>query len=240
MKNLVMFTCSTINDKYMFDQEKPWLYVSLNPAGNNLENDLPVLKKLPAKLTILIGNTDPYYIYTKGFSVFNKLSKPKLWQKFAVRWNKYRQNLVKWLDDNGLTDVEVISWYQFEKTLESQLGLKFETIFNRLLPDIDKYFPAKAFAWEKSRLKQAFAPGKYFSTLPIPDDKTLDIWIKRKFTEYMLQGLFISIFFPDSTLLQNENPSTLRSSMYQPLIKKYLNKQLPIIYPFGIDDLNYQ
>lgn len=245
---LVIFTCSTINDKYMFDGKYPWRYVSLNPSGNNLEADLPTIKNLikklnkiyPTKLTILIGNTDPYYIYTESFTKSKNKSINLLWLKYADRWKRYQNNLTKWLTKQGLVNFEIISWYNFEKQLEKEMGLKFETLFNRLLPKINTFFKQTDFIWEKNRLKLAFGPGRYFPTLKIPSDKTLDQWIKRKFTEYMLQGFFISIFFPNAILLQNEKPSLLRTSMYQPLIKKYLDRRLPIIYPFGIDNLNYQ
>ena len=69
--NLVIFTCSTISSRYLFSK-KPWLYVNTKVEGNNLESDLSklclvmrALRKIYPKmnLKILIGNTDPYYIY---------------------------------------------------------------------------------------------------------------------------------------------------------------------------------
>ncbi len=75
---LLSFTCSTIQSQYMFS-DTPWLYVDTDVAGNNLINDLSLLTQIltklrnvyPTELTILIGNTDPYYIYLQQFKTYN-------------------------------------------------------------------------------------------------------------------------------------------------------------------------
>ncbi|KKU56395.1 hypothetical protein A3H89_01660 [Candidatus Amesbacteria bacterium RIFCSPLOWO2_02_FULL_48_11] len=245
--NLVIFTCSTINDSYLFNSKRPWKYVSVNPIGNNLEPDLPTLKKLisqlqsiyPVEVKIIIGNTDPYYIFTQSFSIL-KSPTDSLWPKYETRWKQYKKNLNIWLKDQEVRNFQVVNWRQWEKDLQLKTGISFETIFNTLLPQIKAYFSSTDFRWEIRRLKLAFGPGKYFPNLIVPPPSTLDIWVKRKFTEYLLQGFFIYLFFPNAILLQNEKPSLLRSKMYQPLISQIFNDKLPVIYPFGIDNTGYQ
>jgi hypothetical protein len=192
-----------------------------------------------SNLTIIIGNTDPYYIYSQSFTLYPNLSSELLWKRFDDRWKIYQRNLNKWLKDQGLRNFRLVSWREFEIQL-NRSGLSFDRLFNLLLPKIDTYFSQSDFAWELRRLKLAFGPGQYFPTLKTPSDKILNQWIRRKFTEYMLQGFLLYLFFPNSILIQNEKPTTLRNKMYQPLITKLFNQKLPIICPFGIDDLGYQ
>ncbi len=240
--NLILFTCSTINDKFMFDQKFPWNYVNLDPKGNNLESDISTLRKLSNKnkILIIIGNTDPYYIYSQSFSVYPNLDKKLLWKKFDARWQKYKQNLEIWLKQNHVFYFQILSWREFELNIKQQIGIDFESVFNNLLPKIGTYFSQKDFDLEFRKLKLAFGPDQYFKNLKQPSDKILKIWIKRKFTEYTLQGLFLYLFFPEYTLAQNEKPTLLRNKMYQPLIKAFFNKNLPVITPFGIDNTSYQ
>lgn len=238
--NYAVFTCSTINDRYLFDQKTPWKYVNLNPKGNNLEPDLLTIKKFRRKITIIIGNTDPYYIYSQGFKIYSNLNKDYLWKEFDIRWKKYKLNLNRWIKQNGLSNCDVISWRELELEIKKEFGIDFENIFNLLLPKIDKYFSPQDFEWELNKLKQSFQPEGYFKSIPCPSNKILNKWIQRKFTEYMIQGLFIYLFLPNSILIQNEKPTRLRNKMYQPLIKRLFNKELPIIFPFGIDDSGYQ
>jgi hypothetical protein len=245
---LISFTCSTINDKYMFDQKKPWLYVNANTKGNNLENDLPILKELlielnsiyPVKLIIIIGNTDPYYIYSESFSIYKNMDKNVLWQNFYARWSKYEKNFIKWLTEKSVSNFDVINWYKFEKNLQRKSGIDFDALFNKNLPKINKFFPSSDFQWELKKLKTAFGKNQYFPSLTAPKEKVLKTWIRRKFTEYMLQGLLIYIIFPRAILIQNEKPSLLRYKMYQPLIRLIFNDELPNIFPFGIDNIGYQ
>ena len=212
-----------------------------------LEPDLPTLKKLisqlqsiyPVEVKIIIGNTDPYYIFTQSFSIL-KSPTDSLWPKYETRWKQYKKNLNIWLKDQEVRNFQVVNWRQWEKDLQLKTGISFETIFNTLLPQIKAYFSSTDFRWEIRRLKLAFGPGKYFPNLIVPPPSTLDIWVKRKFTEYLLQGFFIYLFFPNAILLQNEKPSLLRSKMYQPLISQIFNDKLPVIYPFGIDNTGYQ
>lgn len=241
-KNLVIFTCSTINDRYLFDLQAPWKYVSTDPKGNNLEMGIKLLIKLSkfTRLTILIGNTDPYYIYSQGFKIYSPLTPFILWKKYDFRWKVYKKSLQKWLSDSGLKNFELISWREFEVNLKQNLGVDFNKLFKLYLPKINLYFNKKDFNWEINRLRLAFNPQGYFKSIPCPNDQTLKIWVKRKFTEYMIQGLLIYLFFPNSVLIQNEKPTTLRNKMYQPLIKQLFGKELQIICPFGIDDIGYQ
>lgn len=104
--NLICFTCSTINPKKMFSS-KPEEYVSLDPKGNNLEADLPALrkylinldkKKIKYQLTIFIGNTDPYYIYTLSGKTCPFYTKDQFFKKFNFRWKKYQQNFTNWIN----------------------------------------------------------------------------------------------------------------------------------------------
>ena len=247
--NFVIFTCSTINPKYLFDQNNPEKYVSLNPAGNNLEADILELKKFyykiskiyPAKIIILIGNTDPYYIYSQGWKIYKNLPSDILWKQFSKRWGSYRQNLEVWLKKE-IPDVnyEVVSWFELEKTWEKNTGNNFEYIFNKTYKDITSYFPTKLINWEIRKLKTQFGENKYFYNIKTPKLSILKDWTKRKFAEYAVQGFWIKQIFPDAILLQNEKPSLLRTKMYQPLIKKYLKSKLSVIYPFGRDNSGFQ
>ena len=241
-ESLVIFTCSTINDRYLFEQKAPWKYVNTNPKGNNLETAIKLLIKLSKsiRLKILIGNTDPYYIYSQGFKIYPSLRPSILWEKYDFRWKVYKKSLQKWLSGSGLKNFELISWREFEVDLKQNFGVDFNKLFRQYLPKISRYFSKRDFNWEISRLKLAFNSQGYFKTVPCPDNQTLKIWVRRKFTEYMIQGLLIYLFFPNSILIQNEKPTTLRNKMYQPLIKQLFGKELPIMCPFGIDDIGYQ
>lgn len=247
--NFVIFTCSTINPKYLFDQNNPEKYVSLSPIGNNLEVDLLKLKNFydkiskiyPTKITILIGNTDPYYIYSQSWKIYKNLSSDILWKRFSKRWNNYKQNLNLWLKTElPNVNFEIISWFELEKTWEKNTGNNFEYIFNKTYKDIFSYFSKKLLDWEICKLKKQFGLNKYFYNIKTPKLSILNDWTKRKFAEYAVQGFWIKQIFPNSILLQNEKPSLLRTKMYQPLIKKYINSELPVIYPFGIDNSGFQ
>lgn len=233
----------------MFDRKNPENYVSLEPAGNNLKQDLPKLKKLykqsvkyrSVRLIILIGNTDPFYIYTQEGKIFPNISEKGFWNRFSKRWKIYRSNLEEYLQ-KLLPNVkfEVISWYELEKDLEKKLGWNFKGQFSEVRKNISKYFTKEDFNWELKNLKNAFGEDKYFYNLKRPPIPVLKEWVKRKFAEYAVQGLWIKQIFPEAILLQNEKPSFLRTKMYQPLIKKYLNSRLPVIYSFGVDNLGFQ
>lgn len=247
---LVNFTCSTINPKNLLNQTRPELYISLNTKGNNLQEDLPKLNlfylKLsqlyPVKLLILIGNTDPYYIYSEQGSIYPKIKKTDLLNRYNSRWKKYRRNLEEYINKSFpklQLRCEVISWYEVELK-GREIGLNFSDGFDKTWRNINGYFSQDDFSWELLKLKKAFGPDKYFYNLKRPPIPTLRRWIKRKFAEYALQGLWIKFLYPNAILLQNEKPSDLRYKMYQPLIEKYLNTRLPNIYPYGVDNNRYQ
>ena len=242
--NLLCFTCSTINPIEMFSR-KPENYVALSPIGNNLEADLPTLKKylvglkkqkIDFTLSIIIGNTDPYYIYTLIGKTCSFYSKKQFFNKFGARWTTYKSNFEKWLKTRlKIDNLKIVSWYEFEKSK----GNLFEKMFNKYLKIIDKYFSQDKFAWERNKMKQNFGFGKYFDSLPMPTDKILNQWVKRKFTEYMVQGLWLYENFPNAILLQNEKPTMLRYEMYQPLIREIYNSELKNSFIFGIDNAGY-
>ncbi len=247
---LILFTCSTINSKYMFSKLEPWKYVSLNPLGNNLEADLPkmvgILKDIQSiypltQLIILIGNTDPYYIYLQQLKDFKPGQRGQVLKKFARRWVLYRNKLEKWIQNTyALSNVQVVSWYDFEKRIENKSDESFEDEFNKTLKSITKYFSQQDLDWEYGKLITHFGTGKYFNNLQRPLKALLKQWIRRKFAEYALQGRWIYEQFPNAILLQNEKPSDLRSKMYQPLIYQEYQKQLPVMYFFGVDNEGFQ
>src|SRR3989338_5088878 len=77
------FTCSTTNPEYLFSKT-PWLYVNTDIRGNNLEADLPKLERVyrdlgksyaNIKFIVLVGNTDPYYIYSRQFDLYQGQNK---------------------------------------------------------------------------------------------------------------------------------------------------------------------
>lgn len=245
---LINFTCSTINPKYMFDQLNPQLYVSLDPSGNNLKTDLPKLTQMylelnniyPTRILILIGNTDPFYIYTEGAQKIPTLSEDNFFKKFNKRWSLYKTNLEKFIRTNfPRLNCEVISWYEVEQFWQNQ-GWDFRKQFQLTLKDISNLFEQSELDLELNKLKKSFGPGKYFYNLRRPRISILKRWVRRKFTEYALQGLWVKQIFPNAILLQNEKPSDLRTKMYQPLIKKLLNSRLPVLYPYGVDNSGYQ
>ena len=245
---LLTFTCSTINPQYMYDVKNPELYVSLDPEGNNLEVDLPTLASLykqlnliyPTKLIIFIGNTDPFYIYTEEVQRLPGVTTKEFWKRFSKRWKLYKKNLGLYIQKAYPSlNPEIISWYELEKEWVT-FGWDFKKQFNKTLQKIDTYFPKSDFEWELTKLENSFGKGKYFYNLKKPSQKTLQIWVKKKFAEYAVQGLWIKFIFQNAILLQNEKPSDLRSKMYQPLIKSKLNSRLPIIYPYGVDNSGYQ
>ena len=246
---LLQFTCSTINPTFLFSQKSPEKYISLNPVGNNLEPDLPTLEKMlyqlnmvyPTQVIILIGNTDPYYIYSEGGTLYPNITTSQLLEKYNLRWKLYKKNLASWVKKQyPRLPFNVISWYELETRTINSPEISFEQEFQNLLPSIENYFTKKKFDWELNKLQNAFGPGKYFYNIDRPKDTVLKRWIKRKFTEYMLQGFWLKILFPNGILLQNEKPSDLRSSMYQPLLQKMNLEKLPILYPYGIDNSGFQ
>lgn len=247
---LLLFTCSTIHSEYMFSKTEPWKYVSLNPTGNNLGADLArmeqILQELRniyklTELTVIIGNTDPYYIYLRQLADFGLSERVAILEQFADRWQTYKSRLEKWLRENyTLPGVGVISWYELEQDVMILTGKKFETEFNLVLPKIDVYFKPTDFEWEMGKLVTHFGPGKYFADLERPPKILLEEWIRRKFTEYALQGKWLYELYPNAILVQNEKPSELRSKMYQPLIAEKYGSKLPIVYFFGVDNAGYQ
>lgn len=247
---LLLFTCSTIHSEYMFNRLEPWKYVSLNPTGNNLEADLPrmeqILQELRnlyklTELTVIIGNTDPYYIYLRQLVDFGPSERAAILEQFADRWQAYKSRLEKWLRENyTLPGVRVISWYELEKNAVTRSGRSFETEFDLVFPKIDAYFKPTDFEWEMGKLVTHFGPGKYFANLERPPKELLEEWIRRKFAEYALQGKWLYEQYPNAILIQNEKPSELRTKMYQPLIAEKYGSSLPIVYFFGVDNAGYQ
>lgn len=245
---LLNFTCSTINPRYMYDQKSPQLYISLDPKGNNLESDLPKLFKLyislvkyyPVRIVILIGNTDPYYIYTEEGQAISCMSAKELLKKYNRRWVRYKKRLILYIRAGyPKLDIEIISWYELEKSWQ-KLGWNFNQQFQSTKKDLGKYYSQDELDLELKKLEDAFGKGKYFNGLKKPPISTLKRWVRRKFAEYTVQGLWLKQIFPDAILLQNEKPSDLRTKMYQPLIKKLLNTKLPVLYPYGVDNSGYQ
>ncbi len=242
------FTCSTINAEKMFSKA-PWEYVALDPKGNNLENDIDrvatimqeIGKVYPkTKLRILIGNTDPYYIYTRQFSDL-KLQKEMLWKKFQNRWDLYRKFLEIWIEKRDIQCVcEVVSWYEFEKEIERTQNRSFESEYEEVLDEIQDYTRKSDLDWELRQLKTQFTSGKYFDGLKRPKDAVLQDWIRRKFSEYAVQALWIYMFMPNALLIQNEKPSDLRTSMYQPLVQERYSEDFPVLYFCGVDNEGYQ
>lgn len=247
---LLSFTCSTINVKYMFNKNTPEYYVSQDPRGNNLEEDLPVLERLyssltkeslPIEIVILIGNTDPFYIYSREAKIFPQIKRKEFFKKFAPRWKKYKSNLKLWLKQKApALEAEVISWYELEKNWEKNNKNDFLKLFQNTYCNIYKYFGEKEFNWELKKLKCAFGTGKYFEGLKRPSDKILTDWTRRKFAEYAVQGLWIKQIWPEGILIQNEKPTDLRYKMYQPLIRQLYNTHLPNIYPYGVDNMGFR
>ncbi len=246
---LLLFTCSTINSEYLFNQKNPEKYVSLSPKGNNLEADLLTTRKfynklkniIPVRLIILIGNTDPFYIYSQEWSLYPLTDKKTLWKRFEIRWGKYQKNLDDWLKLSFPNiNIELVSWYKLEKQWEKTTQANFQLFYSNVYKNIDSYFSEKDLTWELEKLNQNFGVGKYFENLKKPALTTLKDWVKRKFTEYAVQGFWLKQIFPFGILLQNEKPSELRTRMYQPLIKKILESRLPVLYPYGFDQAGFQ
>ena len=244
---LLLFTCSTIQANKLFSK-KPWEYVCLDPSGNNLESDLPKLRAMltilnqahSVEVTIIIGNTDPYYIYLQQFNRFPAEDRDPIWRRFKERWDAYRRALASWVKQElPDTDVTVQSWFELEKELEERWTTSFENEFNEIYQNLNSYFSQDDLDWEFRQLTQQFGPGKYFASLTQPEDSLLRDWVRRKFAEYALQGAWLARQFPDATLIQNEKPSDLRSKMYQPVLQERERRDLPIIYPFGVDNQGY-
>jgi len=246
--NLISFTCSTINPAYLFS-DTPWLYVRTNPENNNLSPDIVRLEGIVSELKliypktqlkILIGNTDPYYIYLEQFNNFPQ-RKELLWQEFSARWKEYQKEFCSWLKKIAPNlDAEVISWYEFEKRIEKREGRYFEREYDDFRARVNDYFNQSQLDWEFRKLVTQFGENGYFSGLLKPDDKLLKDWIIRKFSEYAIQATWIYENIDNAILIQNEKPSELRSQMYQPQIKSKYNDSLPIVYFFGVDNQGYQ
>ncbi|MFA6018046.1 MAG: hypothetical protein WCT28_03365 [Patescibacteria group bacterium] len=240
------FTCSRINPSKLFSPT-PWEYVSLCPDGNNFEADLPKLNEIlndlktsyPIKLTIIIGNTDPYYIYLQQFSSWNRKERGEIRKRFSDRWEEYRNIFEKWIKERTPNlDVRVVSWDKYEQEKEKEWGIRFEDQFNEVYRKADQYFSKKDRDWEYRKLYAQFGPDKYFFGLERPSDEILNDWIYRKFTEYAVQGFWLQRAFPNAILIQNEKPTYLRSLMYQPLLEEQ-EKVLPIVHFLGIDSEGY-
>jgi hypothetical protein len=247
--NFVIFTCSTINFEYLWS-DTPWLYVNTNPKGNNLEPDLPQITKVMSalkkaypktQLKILIGNTDPYYIYLQQFKDFPSQKRAELLRQFNARWETYRQNFERWAKTISPNfNPEVISWYQFERAIEQRTEKSFESEYEATKSTIASCFKQDQFDWELRKLQTQFGAGKYFEKLEKPNDDLLKDWIVRKFTEYAVQAKWIYENIPNAILIQNEKPSDLRSQMYQPLVRKKYKTDFPIAYFLGVDNAGYQ
>ncbi len=134
----------------------------------------------------------------------------------------------------------MISWYEWEKNIEQQQTISFESMYEDTLTRLDYYVDQKNLDWELKQLKTQFGLKKYFEKLSIPDENLLKDWTRRKFSEYALQAQWIYEYMPPSLLIQNEKPSDLRSLMYQPLIKEKYNDTLSIVYFLGVDNQGYQ
>jgi hypothetical protein len=215
-----------------------------------LEPDLALLQVITEELRaiygkvevlVIIGNTDPYYIYLQQFGGFNKSEQRKLWKQFIGRWGSYQENLQNWVKGRlRIKGLKVLSWYKLEKIIEKQSGKLFESQFNQSYTNLSKYFSISDLQWELRALSKQFGPDKYFEKLPKPSKQLLNDWTRRKFAEYTVQGLWIYQNFPNAVLIQNEKPSKLRSKMYQPLIKRTYKNRLPIVYFYGVDNTGYQ
>lgn len=238
----VTFTCSTINSEYLFSST-PWLYVSLSPQDNNLTPDIARLDMISktlkeiyplVKITVIIGNTDPYYIYLQQPKLF-------LWKKYSERWKKYRNNLAQWINRScPAADIQVLGWYEIEKSIEKDSGISFEKKFESTKDNILTYFSQTDLGWELSKLKTQFGPKKYFPNLKTPSDSILKDWVVRKFAEYATQALWVYEQFPLCILIQNEKPSFLRSKMYQPLVQEIYKKSFPVVYFCGVDNEGFR
>jgi len=247
---LISFTCSTINPAYMFDKVNPENYVSLDPTGNNLEICLPKISEMAKRfgeeninyeILILIGNTDPFYIYTQEGKSLN-FTKKQLFAKYNSRWVIYKKELEEWIKFSyPELNFKVVSWYELEKDWERKVKVSFYKLFRETYKNIDKYYSQVELEWEFVKLENAFGEGRYFGSLEVPPREVLQDWIKRKFSEYTIQGLWIKQIFPYGILMQNEMPTDLRYKMYQPLIKKFYGNDvtLPNIYPFGVDNFGF-
>jgi len=246
----IIFTCSVINSEVLYDNINFDKYIRLSAKGNNLEENIPILKQMfsvlnknniRSELIILIGNTDPYYIYSRQINDLEGVSKSEYLKKFNIRWTKYKNLLNSWLKKSiPEINFKLISWFEFETQMSDKYGFNFEYQFNKILIEINRYFALRDFQKEFKKLKNAFGKGKYFEKLDCPSEKILKDWIKRKFCEYAVQGLWIKLFFLDAILIQNEKPALLRYKMYQPLIKKLFNSTLPNIFIYGISERGYQ
>jgi len=244
----ISFTCSTVKPSYLFSKT-PWRYTKTNPENNNLSPDIINLEGIinelrsiypKVRLKILIGNTDPYYIYLQQFKNFPG-QKELLWKKFALRFRKYKKELELWIDRTVPNlKAEIVSWYEFERGVEKKKKRSFEKEYEAFKKEVDKYFSQDQFDWEFRKLETQFEKGKYFNELKKPNESLLKDWIIRKFAEYAVQALWIYENMENVILIQNEKPSELRSQMYQPAIKNIYNDSLPIVYFFGIDNEGYQ
>lgn len=243
----LLFTCSTIHANMLFS-DTPWEYVSLDPKGNNLEQNIPRLRQTlkemgeaaPVRLTIIIGNTDPYYIYLQQFRRFPESQRGTMWKRFVERWETYRNILTEWIaQELPNVDVDVVSWCALEKELGKRWQTSFEEEFETIYQNLDRYFSQEDLDWEWRQLSKQFGPGKYFAGLEKPDDALLKDWVRRKFAEYALQGAWLKRQFPNAILIQNEKPSDLRSKMYQPVVQERCGEVLPIVNFFGVDNQGY-
>lgn len=246
--NFISFTCSTINPQYLFS-DKPWLYVKTNPKDNNLTTDINRLEDVilelktiypQIQLTIVIGNTDPYYIYLQQFKDFPG-QEDFLWEKFIKRWGKYQKNFKNWVNEAMPNiNAQVINWYQFEKNIENKTGKYFEREYDAFKNNIYAYFDKSQLDWELRKIQTQFEGNAYFGNLKKPGNSILKCWIVRKFAEYAIQATWIYENIENAILIQNEKPSDLRSQMYQPAIRDKYNDSLPIVYFLGVDNTGYQ
>lgn len=242
----VTFTCSTITAREMYS-DTPWMYVRTDTAGNNLEADLPRLTRIvqalrevyPVEVVIMIGNTDPYYIYRQQFQELSQADRASVVEQFAARWAQYGDALEAWVAATyPVLRARVVSWYVWEQEQNQLRAQTFEQEFDQELArgvgsETDR-------EWELRALRTQFTAGKYFDGLTAPDETVLRDWIRRKFVEYALQARWMYKSLMPMILIQNEKPSVLRSTMYQPLIAQQYDAQLPIVYFYGVDNGGYQ
>jgi len=247
MFTLLTFTCSTIQADQMFSST-PWEYVKLDPSGNNLESDLDSLRLImrtirlfepAARFVVMIGNTDPYYIYLQQFKNIPASQRSFVLEQFAKRWEIYRDRLQSWIDEKAPDlNAEVASWFSFEREIEASTGRSFEKEFDEVLIRIDDLAQKKDMDQEFEALEQQFGLGKYFEGLERPDQSLLKDWIRRKFAEYTLQALWIKELMPEVKFLQNEKPRQLRTQMYQPLVQEKYSEPFEVLQLFS-DDKGY-
>ncbi len=246
--NLIIFTCSNIEAKYLYSKTNFSKYVSTNPNGNNLENDISKLteilksfkkQSIPVVVTVLIGDTDPYYIETQELAKLKNKTKDIYMKTLDIRWNIYRQNFDEWIRNkiNKAFNVRVLSWYRLQTDFQNKTCSNYDELFSKVYSKKDSYFTNEDVEFGFRILKKFFPT--YYKGLNCPSDSILRDWVSRQFCEYSVQGYWIKEIWPEGIFILNERPTDLKYKMYQPLIKQILDSRLPCIYPFVVDNLGY-